>query len=102
MTDRQEYMERRWIALILLCFAQFIVVLDASIVNVALPSIGEALDFSRSNLAWVVNAYVLTLASCCSAAAWPICSAAGACSSRGCCWSPPPRWRPGSPPPRVS
>jgi EmrB/QacA subfamily drug resistance transporter len=60
MTDRQEYMERRWIALILLCFAQFIVVLDASIVNVALPSIGEALDFSRSNLAWVVNAYVLT------------------------------------------
>jgi EmrB/QacA subfamily drug resistance transporter len=60
MTDRQEYMERRWIALILLCFAQFIVVLDASIVNVALPSIGEALDFSQSNLAWVVNAYVLT------------------------------------------
>jgi EmrB/QacA subfamily drug resistance transporter len=60
MTDPQEYMERRWIALILLCFAQFIVVLDASIVNVALPSIGEALDFSQSDLAWVVNAYVLT------------------------------------------
>jgi EmrB/QacA subfamily drug resistance transporter len=60
MTDPQEYMERRWIALILLCFAQFIVVLDASIVNVALPSIGEALDFSQENLAWVVNAYVLT------------------------------------------
>ena len=36
------------------------VVLDASIVNVALPSIGSALDFSQSNLAWVVNAYVLT------------------------------------------
>jgi EmrB/QacA subfamily drug resistance transporter len=60
MTDPQEYMERRWIALILLCFAQFIVVLDASIVNVALPSIGEALNFSQANLAWVVNAYVLT------------------------------------------
>ena len=60
MTDPQEYMSRRWIALILLCFAQFIVVLDASIVNVALPSIGEALDFSQENLAWVVNAYVLT------------------------------------------
>jgi EmrB/QacA subfamily drug resistance transporter len=60
VTDRQEYMERRWIALILLCFAQFIVVLDASIVNVALPSIGDALDFSQNNLAWVVNAYVLT------------------------------------------
>ena len=34
--------------------------LDASIVNVALPSIGSALDFSQSNLAWVVNTYVLT------------------------------------------
>jgi EmrB/QacA subfamily drug resistance transporter len=60
MTDPQEYMDRRWTALILLCFAQFIVVLDASIVNVALPSIGEALNFSQENLAWVVNAYVLT------------------------------------------
>jgi MFS family permease len=60
MSDTQEYMNRRWIALILLCFAQFIVVLDASIVNVALPSIGEALNFSQDNLAWVVNAYVLT------------------------------------------
>ncbi len=60
MTNAQEYRERRWIALILLCFAQFIVVLDASIVNVALPSIGEALSFSQENLAWVVNAYVLT------------------------------------------
>ena len=60
MTDAQEYMDRRWTALILLCFAQFIVVLDASIVNVALPSIGEALNFSQENLAWVVNAYVLT------------------------------------------
>ena len=48
------------VALILLCFAQFIVVLDASIVNVALPSIGTALDFSQENLSWVVNAYVLT------------------------------------------
>jgi EmrB/QacA subfamily drug resistance transporter len=60
MTDAKTYMDRRWIALILLCFAQFIVVLDASIVNVALPSIGEALNFSQDNLAWVVNAYVLT------------------------------------------
>jgi EmrB/QacA subfamily drug resistance transporter len=59
MTTAQQYLERRWTALILLCFAQFIVVLDASIVNVALPSIGEALSFSESNLAWVVNAYVI-------------------------------------------
>jgi EmrB/QacA subfamily drug resistance transporter len=50
---------RRWIALILLCAAQFVVVLDASIVNVALPSIGRALHFSEQNLQWVVNAYVL-------------------------------------------
>jgi EmrB/QacA subfamily drug resistance transporter len=60
MTDQQVLERRRWIALILLCVAQFVVVLDASIVNVALPSIGRALDFSRSNLPWVVNAYVLT------------------------------------------
>ncbi|HEX2125573.1 MAG TPA: MFS transporter, partial [Thermoleophilaceae bacterium] len=60
MTTAHEYDNRRWIALILLCFAQFIVVLDASIVNVALPSIGEALSFSQENLSWVINAYVLT------------------------------------------
>src|SRR5437016_12331525 len=47
-------------ALALLCVAQFVVVLDASIVNVALPTIGRALHFSESNLPWVVNAYVLT------------------------------------------
>ena len=60
MTEAQEFERRRWIALALLCVAQFVVVLDASIVNVALPSIGEALDFSQENLSWVVNAYVLT------------------------------------------
>jgi EmrB/QacA subfamily drug resistance transporter len=52
--------EKRWSALILLCISQFVVVLDASIVNVALPSIGEALHFSEQSLPWVVNAYVLT------------------------------------------
>src|ERR1700754_2193616 len=45
--------------MILLAAAQFVVVLDASIVNVALPSIGRALDFSQDDLSWVVNAYVL-------------------------------------------
>src|SRR4029078_1595686 len=59
MTTAQEYLERRWTALILLCVAQFIVVLDASIVNVALPSIGKGLHFSEANLPWVVNAYVM-------------------------------------------
>src|SRR5437660_4617 len=52
--------QRRWLALVLLSAAQFVVVLDASIVNVALPSIGRALHFSASNLQWVVNAYTLT------------------------------------------
>ncbi len=52
--------ERRWLALVLLAAAQFVVVLDASIVNVALPSIGTALDFSQDDLSWVVNAYTLT------------------------------------------
>src|SRR4029079_6462716 len=56
MTTAQEYLERRWTALILLCVAQFVVVLDASIVNVALPSIGKGLNFSEQNLPWVVNA----------------------------------------------
>src|ERR671934_703887 len=59
MTTGQEYLDRRWIALILLCVAQFVVVLDASIVNVALPSIGRGLHFSEQNLPWVVNAYVI-------------------------------------------
>jgi len=60
MTSNGEFREKRWLALVLLCSAQFVVVLDASIVNVALPSIGKALDFSQENLPWVVNAYVLT------------------------------------------
>ena len=60
MTDRQEYMDKRWIALALLCIAQFVVVLDASITNVALPTIGESLGISQDNLSWVVSAYVLT------------------------------------------
>jgi EmrB/QacA subfamily drug resistance transporter len=55
----QDYLERRWTALILLCVAMFIVVLDASIVNVALPSIGRGLHFSEQNLPWIVNAYVI-------------------------------------------
>jgi len=59
MTDLQEYQDKRWIALGLLCLAQFVVVLDASIVNVALPSVGRSLELSQDNLSWVVNAYVL-------------------------------------------
>jgi EmrB/QacA subfamily drug resistance transporter len=49
----------KWLAMALLAAAQFVVILDASIVNVALPSIGADLNFSQENLSWVVNAYVL-------------------------------------------
>ena len=48
------------IALALLAMTQFIIIIDASIVNVALPTIGKALHFSQDNLSWVVNAYILT------------------------------------------
>jgi EmrB/QacA subfamily drug resistance transporter len=47
-------------ALLLLAMTQFVVVIDASIVNIALPSIGTALHFSENDLSWVVNAYTLT------------------------------------------
>ncbi len=48
------------LALVLLAMTQFVIVIDASIVNVALPSIGAHLHFARTDLSWVVNAYVLT------------------------------------------
>jgi EmrB/QacA subfamily drug resistance transporter len=48
------------LALLLLAMTQFVVVIDASIVNVALPSIGRYLHFSRDDLTWVVNSYTLT------------------------------------------
>src|ERR1700722_3773484 len=51
-----------WIILTIACVAQFMVVLDVSIVNVALPSIGRDLSYSPTGLQWVVNAYVLTFA----------------------------------------
>src|SRR5499427_2061077 len=57
---RAGHVDRRWWALALLAMAEFVVVLDASIVNIALPSIGRGLHFSLANLSWVVNAYVLT------------------------------------------
>src|SRR3954469_2076880 len=48
-----------WIVLVLVCFAQFMVVLDATVVNVALPSIQKDLGLSEGNLQWIVNAYTL-------------------------------------------
>jgi EmrB/QacA subfamily drug resistance transporter len=52
--------QRRWIALVVLCVGMLMIVLDATIVNVALPSIQDDLGFSQSSLAWVVNAYLIT------------------------------------------
>jgi EmrB/QacA subfamily drug resistance transporter len=54
----------RWFALYVLCLASLMIVLDATIVNVALPSIRKDLDFSQTSLAWVVNAYLLTYGGC--------------------------------------
>jgi len=51
---------RRWLALIVLCLGSLMIVLDTTIVNVALPSIRQDLGFSETSLAWVVNAYLLT------------------------------------------
>ncbi|HXA29040.1 MAG TPA: MFS transporter [Candidatus Angelobacter sp.] len=49
----------RWVVLVLVCIAQFMVVLDATIVNVALPAIEKGLGFSPANLQWVLNSYLL-------------------------------------------
>jgi EmrB/QacA subfamily drug resistance transporter len=59
MTDQATTDRRRWLVLALLATAQFVVVLDAAIVNVALPSIGRDLQFAPDDLSWVVNAYTL-------------------------------------------
>ena len=50
----------RWLALLIVCLGDLMIVLDVTIVGVALPSIREDLGFSETSLAWVVNAYLLT------------------------------------------
>ena len=50
----------RWLALLVLCLGDLMIVLDVTIVGVALPSIREDLGFSEESLAWVVNAYLIT------------------------------------------
>ncbi len=57
-TDR-----RRWLALVVVCLAQLMIVLDTTIVNVALPSIQRDLHFTQGNLTWVVNAFLVTFGS---------------------------------------
>src|ERR1700679_3154443 len=51
--------KRRWIALVVLCLGFLMIILDQTIVNVALPSIQHDLHFSQSGLAWVINAYLI-------------------------------------------
>ena len=63
---------RRWFALALLALSEFVVVLDASIVNIALPSIGRGLHFSLANLSWVVNSGARSR---------------GLARPRACCWA---------------
>jgi len=55
--------DRRWMALVVVCLAQLMIVLDTTIVNVALPSIQRDLHFSQGNLTWVVNAFLVTFGS---------------------------------------
>ena len=59
-TRRGRPTDRRWLALYLVCAAQLMIVLDGTIVNVALPAIRGSLGFSETGLSWVVNAYLLT------------------------------------------
>ena len=51
---------RRWIALVVLCVGQLMIVLDATVVNVALPSIQRDLHSTQSSLAWVINGYLIS------------------------------------------
>src|ERR1051326_9114419 len=51
-----------WVVLVIICLAQFMVVLDATIVNVALPHIQTSLGFTEASLQWVINAYTLVFA----------------------------------------
>ena len=60
LDDRAARPQRLWLALTVLCLGALMIVLDTTIVNVALPSIRSSLGFSETSLAWVINAYMLT------------------------------------------
>ena len=56
---QKEHHTNPWVVLVLICMAQFMVVLDATVTNVALPSIQKDLGLSEANLQWIINAYTL-------------------------------------------
>src|SRR5689334_3997762 len=64
MTHSIHHKKKRWLALIVLCLGMLMIVLDTTIVNVALPSIAADLGFTETSLVWVVNAYMLTFGGC--------------------------------------
>jgi MFS family permease len=80
MTARTEG-RSRWLALVIVCIGNLMIVLDVTIVGVALPSIRQDLGFSESSLAWVANAYLLTFGGFLPGSA--TCSATGASTCSG-------------------
>ena len=93
----------RWKALAVVCAAFFMTMLDVSIVNVALPSIGRSLNFSPDSLQWVITAYAITFGGfLLLGGERPTCSAGAASSWSASSSSPPHRSSAGSPRPRAS
>jgi MFS family permease len=70
----------KWWTLVAVSLGTFMLLLDLTVVNVALPQIQSSLHSSFTGLQWVVDAYALTLAACCSPAGrWPTATAANGC-----------------------
>src|SRR5690349_8799990 len=63
LIERESNSRRRWLALVVVCFGQLMIMLDSTIVNVALPSIQHDLKFTQADLTWVVNAYLIAYGS---------------------------------------
>jgi EmrB/QacA subfamily drug resistance transporter len=63
LVERESSSRRRWLALVVVCFGQLMIMLDSTIVNVALPSIQHDLNFTQADLTWVVNAYLIAYGS---------------------------------------
>src|SRR5947199_6147981 len=63
LIQKESDSRRRWAALVIVCFGQLMIMLDSTIVNVALPYMQRDLGFTESNLTWVVNAYLIAYGS---------------------------------------